>query len=388
MNDFAKRLKLLRREAGVSQAFIAEHIGISVQSVSNWECSNTMPDISQIVPLASILSVSTDYLLGVGTDEMRDKAELDAEIGRIWATYSVNTPEDNADMLAAGAYRRYLTRYPLDYGVKYKCALAICDYLAVVSERGAFDIPSGEWDALYSECGRMLGTVCDNCTDAQLLIDAQKAVVSLLMLGQKWDDAVNTAWKLPEVCGIRAQMMTEIARKMGDFGKAAEYAESACGMKLTEYVNALFYRAKSLSDDPAALKEDAVAAWEDMQSAARLLTDRYCNDADLSVNAFEKNPYCYLITSYTACSNYLLECGDIAGAIRCAEMAADHAIEMIGWAEKRTSDPLVMSDILFFASHTPGWCCRWVSDAKRDAFCGTEEYRDISERIRALVGDE
>lgn len=51
MNSFGQRLKALRKEAGVSQSFVADHIGVSTQSVSNWECDNTMPDISQIVPL-------------------------------------------------------------------------------------------------------------------------------------------------------------------------------------------------------------------------------------------------------------------------------------------------------------------------------------------------
>ncbi len=60
MNSFGQRLKALRKEAGVSQSFVADHIGVSTQSVSNWECDNTMPDISQIVPLAALLSVSTD----------------------------------------------------------------------------------------------------------------------------------------------------------------------------------------------------------------------------------------------------------------------------------------------------------------------------------------
>ena len=77
MNSFGQRLKALRKEAGVSQSFVADHIGVSVQSVSNWECDNTMPDISQIVPLATLLSVSTDYLLGVGTNEYADKGELE-----------------------------------------------------------------------------------------------------------------------------------------------------------------------------------------------------------------------------------------------------------------------------------------------------------------------
>lgn len=89
MNSFGQRLKALRLEVGVSQSFVADHIGVSTQSVSNWECDNTMPDISQIVPLAALLSVSTDYLLGVGTNEYADKEELEIKVKEVWATYSV-----------------------------------------------------------------------------------------------------------------------------------------------------------------------------------------------------------------------------------------------------------------------------------------------------------
>lgn len=135
MNSFGQRLKALRKEAGVSQSFVADHIGVSTQSVSNWECDNTMPDISQIVPLAALLSVSTDYLLGVGTNEYADKGEFENKVKEVWATYSVNSTENNADLLVYELYKKYLNKYPLDYAVKVKCAFAIQDYLHVVRVR-------------------------------------------------------------------------------------------------------------------------------------------------------------------------------------------------------------------------------------------------------------
>lgn len=85
MLSFGERLKTLRRESGFSQSYIAEQIGVSIQSVSNWECDNTMPDISQIVPLASILGISTDCLLGVGKDqngERKNSKRMSKKYGR------------------------------------------------------------------------------------------------------------------------------------------------------------------------------------------------------------------------------------------------------------------------------------------------------------------
>ena len=387
MNSFGQRLKALRKEAGVSQAFLAEHIGISVQSVSNWECDNTMPDISQIIPLAALLSVSTDCLLGVGINESRDKEELNAEINRIWTNFSVNSAENNADMLVYEKYRQYLTRYPLDYEVKYKCALAVNDYLTVSAERKKFDLPEEKREKLSAESARLLHSVCDNCTDAQLQIDAQKALISLLTLKKQWPEAEKAALSLPEICGIRAELTAEVARKKGDLSAARKYLEIACRLKLTDYVRSLFYRAKSLSDDPGTAKETAAAAWKEMQEAAEQLVGSYPSLSDLAVNAFEKNPYCFLITSFTACSNFLLDHGDLPGALDCAEKAADAAVGMVGRAKETVTDPLILSDLLFFAEHTPGWCCRWAAPENSDAMIRDEEYRKLAEKVRDCVGE-
>ena len=105
MITFGQKLKKIRQELSFSQSFLAENIGVTVQSVSNWECDTTMPDISQIVPLASILGVSTDFLLGTNSDEKTDLTNLDVEVSKIWATYSVNTLQDNADYMVYELYR-------------------------------------------------------------------------------------------------------------------------------------------------------------------------------------------------------------------------------------------------------------------------------------------
>ena len=95
MLSFGQRLKLIRKEAQITQSELAEQLMVTVQSVSKWECDNTMPDISQIVPLAAILGVTTDCLLGVGGNERDDKAKLDEIIGQINHTYIYLTYENN-----------------------------------------------------------------------------------------------------------------------------------------------------------------------------------------------------------------------------------------------------------------------------------------------------
>ena len=59
-----ERIKELRTARGMSQVELAEKLGISKQSVSNWENDNIQPSIQMLVKIARTFSVSTDYLLG------------------------------------------------------------------------------------------------------------------------------------------------------------------------------------------------------------------------------------------------------------------------------------------------------------------------------------
>ena len=60
-----ERIRELRLAAGFSQVELAEKLGVSKQSVSNWENDNIQPSIDMLVKLSKIFNVSTDYLLGL-----------------------------------------------------------------------------------------------------------------------------------------------------------------------------------------------------------------------------------------------------------------------------------------------------------------------------------
>ena len=64
-----KRIKQLRIERGLSQVDLAEKLGVSKQSISNWENDNIQPSIEMLLKISRIFSVSTDYLLGEDSRE-------------------------------------------------------------------------------------------------------------------------------------------------------------------------------------------------------------------------------------------------------------------------------------------------------------------------------
>ncbi|MBQ8399886.1 MAG: helix-turn-helix transcriptional regulator, partial [Clostridia bacterium] len=61
---FGKRLKVLRKNKNMTQEELANALNISFQAISKWENEISNPDLSLIVPLAAVLGVSTDTLLG------------------------------------------------------------------------------------------------------------------------------------------------------------------------------------------------------------------------------------------------------------------------------------------------------------------------------------
>ncbi len=60
-----------RKKNGWSQEELAEKLGVSRQSVSKWECAQSMPDMKKILQLSEVFGVSTDYLL---RDEIEENA--------------------------------------------------------------------------------------------------------------------------------------------------------------------------------------------------------------------------------------------------------------------------------------------------------------------------
>ena len=58
-----KRIAHLRKEKGLTQEELAQHMGISPQAVSKWENDQTCPDISALPRLSKLLGVTVDELL-------------------------------------------------------------------------------------------------------------------------------------------------------------------------------------------------------------------------------------------------------------------------------------------------------------------------------------
>ena len=67
------RMKMIRQMLGLKQADIAKKLNITIQSVKNYESGIREPSIKNLISLAHILNVTTDWLLDVSPPLIHDK---------------------------------------------------------------------------------------------------------------------------------------------------------------------------------------------------------------------------------------------------------------------------------------------------------------------------
>ncbi|AXQ77758.1 helix-turn-helix transcriptional regulator [Streptococcus sp. H49] len=77
---FPERLKVLRKEAGLTQKQIAEKLNMSQPAYLSWEKGKREPSAKTLEKFATFFNVSTDYLLGKTDDKRTPEKILEDDI--------------------------------------------------------------------------------------------------------------------------------------------------------------------------------------------------------------------------------------------------------------------------------------------------------------------
>ena len=75
---FGERIRELRQARNITQVELAKMLNVSKQSISNWENENIQPSIDMLVKIASVLSVTCDYILGLDQRQFLEVSGLNA----------------------------------------------------------------------------------------------------------------------------------------------------------------------------------------------------------------------------------------------------------------------------------------------------------------------
>ena len=80
---FSERLKMLRKEKGLSQQELADMLCVVRQTVSKWEKGLSLPDADMLIKLANALGISVNELLGIQMENSGAQQEIIEQLMKI-----------------------------------------------------------------------------------------------------------------------------------------------------------------------------------------------------------------------------------------------------------------------------------------------------------------
>lgn len=201
MNDIGQKIKELRKKNGFTQEELAGSLGVTFQSVSKWETGSTTPDLGLIVPLAQILNVSTDELLGMHSEnDTREKRKyVDA-----YKKYKGSDEHGESYWWAKEA----VLAYPENY--QYLEWLASAEYQLAYDENRSPDGSIEHLNELTDNALRRYESIIDSCSDVELIRQAIIGKIIVLVFIGRTDEADWSAeFEYPD---IAVKTATEVLR--------------------------------------------------------------------------------------------------------------------------------------------------------------------------------
>jgi transcriptional regulator with XRE-family HTH domain len=192
-------IKRLRKERNLTQEALAEQLNVTFQAVSKWENETGLPDISQIVPLASVFGVSTDILFGTfGTNDAEEVQTILAEVTDLKSDGSADSIKCAYDALLEG-----LIRHPNNLLLMGNC-LEIGNALAH-PESTCYDEVHGY--EFYRECVRQANIIISYDKNACNVLRAHMIMVLLHSAYGDREAALEHANNFPERSDMTANAM-------------------------------------------------------------------------------------------------------------------------------------------------------------------------------------
>ncbi len=101
-----------RKQKGLTQQALAEHVGISKPAVSKWESEQSYPDIELLPVLASFFDCTVDELLGY--EPQLSRAEVQALYAKLSAEF-VSQPFEKVYQKSRALLKQYFSCWVLQF---------------------------------------------------------------------------------------------------------------------------------------------------------------------------------------------------------------------------------------------------------------------------------
>ena len=193
-------IKTYRKNKGITQEELSELLKITPQAISKWESGTSFPDISMLIPLAKVLGVSTDMILGY--DVM---SENDEETERIRNAEKVLRHSDENRAVKKLKICEMLSTetnlHPGNFEI-------IKDYAEMTADLSMFADPALEGyfqdkqdyiKSIYKDCIRKGAYLISHCQDRDLVIKTHYALAWIYIHEKDFEHARDHINVLPSI---------------------------------------------------------------------------------------------------------------------------------------------------------------------------------------------
>ncbi len=207
-------IKRLRKERDLTQEDLAEQINVSPQAISKWENGASMPDISQVLPLANLFRVSTDVLFGIYEKNYDD--EVNARLEEIYCIYDncKDGEEGPTALVLLDKYRDAIRMFPNNSNILSE-AIAFGE-IVISNNRKELSELIGEKgiEDLTQEIINWAELVIKYSSSASYIMSAKRNLFNIYISQERWNDAEKTAKDFPYgFYDNRGILIAELKRK-------------------------------------------------------------------------------------------------------------------------------------------------------------------------------
>lgn len=179
-------IRLLRKNKNLTQEELAEAINVTPQAISKWENNIGLPDISQIIPLATFFGVSTDIILGIAENNRNEEIN---EILNACNDRTLRKDEIESWLLIQDALKKYPSNLDLlQESIEYGIAL---------SYKGNYCYNEEYAERIYKETTRQAELIIKYSSNATNILRAHMIMVMLHSSFGDAESAVKHANEFP-----------------------------------------------------------------------------------------------------------------------------------------------------------------------------------------------
>ncbi len=205
-NHLGANIKNFRKNKGYTQEELAGMLGVTPQAVSRWESEAGLPDVSMIVPIAQILGITTDALLGYQL-QSQDESVAKRIFEKIAELEDVSDP-GMGELKVCEYLAEEVDKNPMNYDVVLKYVQRIAGLSYYIDMQGLLkDAPERAGSILKDGIRKGLNII-RYCNDGKKVNKAHYALAWIYIHMKDYDNAREHVNVLPSLEGhcIREEM--------------------------------------------------------------------------------------------------------------------------------------------------------------------------------------